>query len=137
MSLDKVLTLLDTMVDGIDGITSCTQQPEVDPPEDAYPFATVYAQTGVMTVQSSTLQRDIHTIGLDVHVSSEVVPEAFTAAKIWPERVVAAFKADETLQANSALVVWPIEYRSGPMEWTPEVVHYVVHFDIPIKVNST
>lgn len=132
MSLDTILTTLETLAETISGVDDCLQEPPAETLDTTYPFAIVYAVEGEMVPLSASLDQALHTIHLEIHQSPEVVPESFTAAKVWPQRVFDALAADATLGAINALVVWPIRYVASPIEYGRET-HYGVRFILTIK----
>ena len=55
---------------------------------------------------------------------------------MWPERFLAALKADYDLGGSIAHVVWPIPYRAGPIEYgtvnSVTLRYYGVRFEVTV-----
>lgn len=106
-----------------------------DPPEGLsdFPAAMVYSRSGELTGISAGLSRNLHTLIVDIYESREVLPSAIHSAKRWPDRVMAALRADEQLGGAVSAIVWPVRYRSGPMAYG-RATHYGVRFEVTVKV---
>ena len=108
-----------------------------DPPESIseFPAVIAYSRDGQMEAQSAGLDKALHTIVVEVHESRQVLPDAVDRAKRWPDRFMAALRADETLGGSVTAIVWPVTYRSGPLVYGKET-HYGVQFRVTVKVMS-
>lgn len=134
MSLETVIGKIATVLTGVSGIQAVYQQPPINPDESVFPFAIVYINSGELRPMGATLVRGIHNLYVEIHQARTVVPAALTAVQVWPERLFAALVADSTLAASSAMVVWPVLYQAGPIEYA-NYVHYGIRFTVPVKVH--
>ena len=97
------------------------------------PRTIVFAVGGEITAVSDGFDRGLHTLRVAIYLARAVLPEAVDAAKVWPYRVFAALKADQTLGGTALAVVWPVRYRLGPMGYGSETL-FGVAVDVVVKV---
>jgi hypothetical protein len=126
---------LETVVDGLVttlGTMTGIERAYADPPEALaqFPCLIAFAGSGTMEVVTAGLGKSLHTVIVEIHHSRTIVQAAIDAAKVWPDRVLAALYA---AQKTSALyVVYPFTYESLPLPYNQET-HYGVRFRITIK----
>lgn len=134
MSLENVVAALVTAAGGMTGITRAY----ADPPESIseFPAAIVYAYRGELSVASYGVGKSLHTVVVEIHHSRQVAPQAINDAKVWPDRLLAALYADQTLGGAVDGIVWPVTYRATPIRYANEV-HYGVRFEVTVKTMET
>jgi hypothetical protein len=94
------------------------------------PCLIAFAGSGTMEAVSYGLGKNLHTVIVEIHHSRTIVQAAIDAAKVWPDRVLAALY---TAQKTSALyVVYPFTYEALALPYNNEV-HYGMRFRITIK----
>jgi len=105
-----------------------------DPPESIseFPAAIVYAWEGEMEA-SAVGDRAIHTAVVEIHESRQVLPQAIDRAKQWPDKLLAALRANPTLGGSVAAIVWPVRYRARPLLYGSEL-HYGIRFEVRLKI---
>ena len=133
MSLEAAIDGLRTAVATMADLTRAY----TDPPESMseFPAVIVYSRSGKMEALSAGLNKSLHTIVVEVHESRQVLPDAVDRAKRWPDRLMAALRADETLGGSVTAIVWPVTYRSAPLVYGNET-HFGVQFLVTVKVMS-
>lgn len=110
-----------------------------DPPEsiNETPAAVIYVLRGELREVSHGFDQNTHTVAVEIYLSKTLLPQAVNQAKVWPERFLAALKADPDLDGSIAHIVWPITYRAGPIEYGTinGVAHryYGVRFEVTVR----
>lgn len=131
MTLAAVVAHLVDTLGAMDGIVRAYD----DPPESLseFPCLLAYAGSGQLELVSAGLGKSIHTVVVEIHHSRTIIQEAVDAAKVWPDRVMAALYADQrSPSSGSGGIVWPVTYEAIPLPYSNEV-HYGVRFRIPVK----
>ena len=102
-----------------------------DPPESIseFPCAVCYLRAGEMTHAGQCL----HEFVADIYHARQELPQAVNEAKVWPDRVFAALKANYTLNGSVAHVVWPVKYETSGLRYN-DIVHYGVRFRVTVKI---
>jgi hypothetical protein len=131
-ALQDALTALNTTLRAMTGIVKWYD----DPPEslNEFPCGLSYAEAGEMTAQGDWCKA-LHTVRVNIYQNRQVLPTAINAAKVWPYRLMNALRADQTLGGKVAAIVWPLSYRSQPLQFG-EVVHYGVTFAVVLKIHA-
>jgi len=110
-----------------------------DPPEsiNQFPSCITYVQSGTMEDNASG-GTSLHTLICEIYVARQLLPQAVDGAKVWPDTVFTALKtADVTWSGAIAHIVWPMRYRSGPMQYGgSDSLLYGVQFTISVKVKE-
>lgn len=138
MSLDTAIDGLRTALSAMTGLKRTYD----DPPESIsdFPSLIVYSKSGTMLYTASG-GYSLHALVAEVYLSRQVLPEAIDAAKVWPDRVYAILKADQTLGGAVSHVVWDtqtglgLRYQMLPLQYNQNL-HFGVRFEITVKVNE-
>lgn len=107
-----------------------------DPPAsiNEFPAAIVFAVSGELS-DTGMGALALHTLAVEVYQDPAVTAQAIDAAKVWPDRVLAAIAADPTLGGSVAHVRYPVTYRMGPIAYNgAQAPHYGVTFQVTVKV---
>lgn len=133
MSVQAAITNLNQLVAGLSGLVRVYS----DPPESIseFPAALTYIGQGEMTATAAG-GYSLHTLIVEIYHARQVLAQAVNEAKVWPDRLYAALKADETLGGAVSHVVWPIRYQALPLPYN-DLIHFGVRFTIQVKVNET
>lgn len=132
MSLDAAIAGLRAAVETMPGLTRVY----VDPPEsiNEFPCAFVVADSGEMA-DNSAGGYSLHTLIVEIYHSRTVLAQAVDGAKVWPDRLFAALRADPRLGGSISHVRWPLTYRAGAFGYN-NAVHYGMRFNVTVKVNE-
>jgi len=132
MSLDAAIDGLRSVVEGVSGITRVY----TDPPEslNEFPCAFVVADSGEMA-DSGAGGYSLHTLVVEVFHSRTIIAQAVDGAKVWPDRLFAALRADVRLGGSVSHVRWPITYQAGALTYNG-MTHYGMRFRVIVKVNE-
>lgn len=130
MNLDGAIDGLRTALSTMTGL----KRTYTDPPSsiNEFPAMIVYPNLGEMSYEARG-DLAFHDIVVDIYHARQYLPETVDAAKVWPDRVYAKLKADQTLAGAVAHVVWPIQYRFLPMQYNDQL-HFGVRFTVKVKV---
>ena len=103
-----------------------------DPPEslNEFPCLIAFAGSGEMQLVSAGLGKSLHTVIVEIHHSRQIIQEAIDAAKVWPDRVLAALHAAQT--ASTLALAGPVTYEALPLPYNQEV-HYGMRFRVTVK----
>lgn len=132
--LELAIDALNSVVSGIAGL----RRVYADPPEsiNEFPCAMTYIGEGFYS-GGGDVTYGLHTFILDIYESRQVLPQAVDSAKQWPDKVLAALRANKDLSNTVSHVGGRdqfFSYRAQPMEYNANI-HYGVRFRIPVKVN--
>lgn len=132
MSLDAAIDGLRNVVTTLDGITRVY----TDPPEslNEFPCAFVVADLGEMT-DTSAGGYSLHTLVVEIFHARTVLAQAVDGAKVWPDRMFAALRADPRLGGAVSHIRWPMTYRAGALTYNGNT-HYGMRFNVTVKVNE-
>lgn len=102
-----------------------------DPPESIseFPCAVVYLKSGEMTENAPCF----HDFVADIYHARQVLPQAVNEAKVWPDRVLYALKANFRLNGSIEHIVYPIRYESAALQYN-DMTHYGVRFRVRVKI---
>ena len=119
--------------------TSGLKRVHGDPPESLseFPAAVLYAVEGEISDVSVGLGRDFHVIAIDVYLSRTMIADAAAAVQTWVDSVGGLLKSDSYPRLNGKVdaIVWPVQYRVGPMQYATQVL-FGVRFFVKVKINS-
>jgi len=132
MSLDAAIDGLRAAVEGMTGLVRVY----TDPPEslNEFPCAFVVADSGEMT-DTSAGGYSLHTLVVEIFHSRTVLAQAVDGAKVWPDRMFAALRADQRLGGAVSHVRWPVTYKAGALGYNGGT-HYGMRFSVTVKVNE-
>jgi hypothetical protein len=132
MSLDAAIDGLRAAVATMTGLTRVY----TDPPEslNEFPCAFVVADSGEMS-DSGAGGYSLHTLAVEVFHSRTVIAQAVDGAKVWPDRMFAALRADPRLGGSVSHVRWPMTWQAGALTYNG-ITHYGMRFRITVKVNE-
>ena len=132
MSLDAAIDGLRAVVETMPGLTRVY----TDPPEslNEFPCAFVVSDSGEMS-DSGAGGYSLHTLVVEIFHGRTVLAQAVDGAKVWPDRVFAAIRADPTLGGSVSHVRWPVTYRAGALGYN-SMTHYGMRFNVTVKVNE-
>jgi len=134
------MSLPDTLAGAIDGLLGAVEtMPGLtrvydDPPASLseFPCAFVVASNGEMS-DSGAGGIAFHTLAIEIYQAPNITAQAVDGAKVWPDRVFAALKADPLLGGNVTHIRWPITYRALGLTYN-NVTHYGMRFEVTVKV---
>lgn len=136
MSLTAAINGLNTVMDTLPNLRVYP-----DPPESIsqFPSCITYVQEGAMEARSSG-GISLHTLIAEIYVARQMLPQAVDGAKVWPDLVFAALKADPYLRGSVSHVVWEdkgFKYRMGPMDYGGTgAIFYGCRFSVVVKINE-
>jgi hypothetical protein len=130
MSLDAAIDGLSTVVSSLPGLTRFYDDPPASLSE--FPCAFVVASNGEMS-DSGAGGIAFHTIAIEIYQAPNITAQAVDGAKVWPDRVFAALRADQTLGGTVAHIRWPITYQAFGLQYN-NVTHYGMRFVCTVKV---
>jgi len=130
MSLDAAITGVRTAVETISGLTRVYDDPPASLNE--FPCAFVVAANGEMS-DTGAGGLALHTIAIEIYQSPNITAQAVDGAKVWPDRVFAALRTDQTLGGSVAHIRWPITYQAVGLQYN-NVTHYGMRFNVTVKV---
>lgn len=132
MSLDAAIDGLRAAVATMTGLTRVY----TDPPEslNEFPCAFVVADSGEMS-DSGAGGYSLHTLAVEVFHGRTVIAQAVDGAKVWPDRMFAALRADPRLGGSVSHVRWPMTWQAGALTYNG-ITHYGMRFRITVKVNE-
>jgi len=96
----------------------------------AYPFQ---GELGIITAGRVGNVQNKHVLMLDIHQTRIVVPQAFTAVKFWPRRIIEMLANNRTLNGSVSLVEWPVTYEAAVFPYGREE-HYGMRFHITVRI---
>lgn len=135
MALSDAISSMVTILGAMSGI----QRAYTNPPEsiDEFPALLVYAGPSEMEFMPGGYKA-IHTIIVEVRHSRQVLPAAVDAAKVWPDRLMAAIRTEMGSAGTQfggyvTAIAGPITATPGAYGYNQET-HYGVRFEVPIKV---
>lgn len=132
MSLDAAIDGLRAAVETMPGLTRVY----TDPPEslNEFPCAFVVSESGEMS-DTSAGGYSLHTLVVEIFHGRTVLAQAVDGAKVWPDRMFTAIRADPTLGGSVSHVRWPITYNAGALGYN-SMTHYGMRFKVTVKVNE-
>jgi len=130
MTLAAAIDGLRTAVEGMTGLTRVYTDPPASLSE--FPCAFVVAAAGEMS-DSGAGGIAFHTIAIEIYQAPNITAQAVDAAKVWPDRVFAALKADPLLGGSVTHIRWPLTYRALGLQYN-NVTHYGMRFEVTVKV---
>lgn len=132
MSLEAAIAGLRAAVETMPGLVRVY----TDPPEsiNEFPCAFVVADNGEMN-DNSAGGYSLHTLIVEIYHSRQILAQAVDGAKVWPDRMFAALRADPRLGGSVSHVRWPVTYRAGAYSYN-SAVHYGMRFNVTVKVNE-
>lgn len=130
---------LDAAIDGLRAVVATLagmKRVYADPPESIseFPSAIVYVSGGELNATASG-GHNLHTLVIEIYHARQVLAQAVDSAKVWPDRVYAALKADMTLGGSVSHVNWPVTYKASGLRYN-EVLHYGMRFEVQVKINE-
>ena len=133
MSLDAAIDGLRTAGTGLTGM----KRAYADPPESIseFPSAIVYVTGGQLSA-SAAGGVSLHTLAVEIYHARQVLPQAVDAAKVWPDLMFAALKADMTLGGAVSHINWPVTYKALPLRYGDQI-YYGMRFEVTVKINES
>lgn len=133
MSVQAAINGLNAVIATITGL----KRVYADPPEaiSEFPSALTYIGSGEMYAAASG-GHSLHTLVVEIYHGRQIMAQAVNEAKVWPDRVYAALKADEKLGGAVSHIGWPLRYRALPLNYN-DLVHFGIRFEVVVKVNET
>jgi hypothetical protein len=62
-----------------------------------------------------------------------MLPQAVNDAKVWPDRVFTALKANYRLNNSIEHIVYPVRYEASGLQYNA-VTHYGIRFQVRVKI---
>jgi len=106
-----------------------------DPPESLseFPAAVLYPFEGTLEQDSHGFGREFHVIVLDIYLSRTSIAQASAAVQTWITAISTLLRTNPKLGSTADAVVWPVEYKVGPMPYAQQLL-FGVRFRIRVKV---
>jgi len=130
MSLDAAIDGVRAAVAGMAGLTRVYDDPPASLSE--FPCAFVVAASGEVS-DSGAGGIAFHAIAVEIYQGPNVTAQAVDGAKVWPDRVFAALRADQTLGGKVTHIRWPITYQALGLQYN-NAIHYGMRFVVTVKV---
>lgn len=134
-SLDQAIEQLLCMARALPDLQVVFNMPPETMGEGQFPCAIAYPYQGSIgqVVASRRLIGESPTINLDIHQSRVVHPSAFTAIRVWPDRITALLFENRTLNGTVRTIMWPVLYEAVEMPYGREM-HYGMRFSITARI---
>lgn len=132
MTIEGAISNLQAKLLALPGIKSAPEKP----PEAvmAYPFAVSYERTGVFTMESQGIGKDLVTIWCEIHVSRVLLGSAIQTAMAFRDPFLRAIMADPTL-GGEVSTVNTIRRTFGQLVWnTVDTIGYRFEVDVKVKL---
>ncbi len=100
-----------------------------------FPCAITYIREGE-TYDSAAGGYSLHTLVAEIYQARQIMAQAIDKAKVWPDLVRSALKANQTLGGAVSHLVWPVRYQALPLPYNDQV-HFGVRFLVQVKVNES
>jgi len=130
MTLATAIDGLRTAVETMAGLSRVYTDPPASLSE--FPCAFVVASNGEMS-DTGAGGLAFHTIAVEIYQAPNITAQAVDGAKVWPDRMLAALKADPLLGGKVTHIRWPIIYRALGLQYN-NVTHYGMRFEVTVKV---
>ena len=130
MTLDAAIGGVRAAVGTMTGLTRIYDDPPASLSE--FPCAFVVAASGEMS-DTGAGGLALHVIAVEIYQAPNITAQAVDGAKVWPDRVFAALRADQTLGGTVAHIRWPITYQALGLQYN-NVTHYGMRFNVTVKV---
>ena len=133
--LDQAITQLLAMVRSLPDLQVVFDVPPESMGEGQFPCAIAYPYQGSIgpVVASRRMTGESHTINLDIHQARIIHPAAFTAIRVWPDRITALLFENQTLNGTVRTIMWPVPYEAVEMPYGREI-HYGMRFSITARI---
>ena len=133
MTIQAIITQLATVEAAIDGVVAAYD--ETPESLNEFPCFINYPVSGTYRCGSGTMKAGIQTIGAELHVTREVLPEAEAVARPFIDLFTDAIFEDIQLDSN-CVAVTEIRWEYGQLKFANET-HLGVKFLLDVSVRET
>lgn len=141
---DELANAIGYLMGKIEAVAEIKQAPQYLPEMVSNtPFCIAYPENGQIIKQSSSTSKIIHTIAVELHLGTVLLPQAVALAISLADDISAIFLDDDniTLGENATTILLDdntggIRYTFGRLEWAGQE-HIGFKWLVPIKIRST